>query len=360
MILRRPYAFLIKHFKFIHIVLFALLLYVITRANNMLTFFKNYISANSNIEVISSNYFSYNIIISILFIIIFSLIVYLLMRYKKKPRTLYILIIIVSLLSLVSFIYLYRQIRVLEVSSISAREIRLLRDISRFNFWGLLVITIPVAIRALGFDIKKFNFSKDIADLKLEKEDNEEVEVNVELNSESIKRGGRKLKRELKYYYVENKFFINIILGVVLLILVLIYPFNRYVINRNLNENEILKTDYFNIKIKNSYISERKSVSKNNSYLILKVDLKANINNYILSLDNLVLEGKNNTYIPSLKYYNYFRDLGIGYYQEKIDTTNYKEYLLIYNINNEDKDNKLTLKYLENNRRINLKPVVIE
>ena len=94
------------------------------------------------------------------------------MRYKKKPRTLYILIIIVSLLSLVSFIYLYRQIRVLEVSSISAREIRLLRDISRFNFWGLLVITIPVAVRALGFDIKKFNFSKDIADLKLEKEDN--------------------------------------------------------------------------------------------------------------------------------------------------------------------------------------------
>ncbi len=317
MILRRPYAFLIKHFKFIHIVLFALLLYVITRANNMLTFFKNYISANSNIEVISSNYFSYNIIISILFIIIFSLIVYLLMRYKKKPRTLYILIIIVSLLSLVSFIYLYRQIRVLEVSSISAREIRLLRDISRFNFWGLLVITIPVAIRALGFDIKKFNFSKDIADLKLEKEDNEEVEVNVELNSESIKRGGRKLKRELKYYYVENKLFIN-----------------------NTIPHIILINNLFS--------------------LILKVDLKANINNYILSLDNLVLEGKNNTYIPSLKYYNYFRDLGVGYYQEKIDTTNYKEYLLIYNINNEDKDNKLTLKYLENNRRINLKPVVIE
>ena len=47
-----------------------------------------------------------------------------------------------------------------------------------------------------------------IDSIKLEKEDNEEVEVNVELNSESIKRGGRKLKRELKYYYVENKLFI--------------------------------------------------------------------------------------------------------------------------------------------------------
>lgn len=51
----------------------------------------------------------------------------------------------------------------------SAREIRLLRDISRFNFWGLFIICLPTLVRGLGFDIKKFNFRKDLHELKLEK-----------------------------------------------------------------------------------------------------------------------------------------------------------------------------------------------
>ena len=266
MILRRPYAFLIKHFRFIHLILFGLLTYITIKANNILPFFKEYINVNGNIEVISANYFSYLILISILLIIIFALIIYFLMRYKAKPKLLYIIIMISSIISLGLYIFLYINIRELEISSMSGREIRLLRDISRFNYWLLFITCIPIFFRGLGFDIKKFNFSKDIADLKLEEEDSGEVEVNVELNSDSIKRTGRKIGRELKYYYVENKFFINIILGVVIIVLILLFPFNKYVINRNLNEGETLNSSYFDVVIKDSYISDRKRTSKNNSY----------------------------------------------------------------------------------------------
>lgn len=354
MILRRPYAFLIKHFRLIHLILFGFLSYITVRANNILSFYKEYISLSGNIEVISSNFINYFIFVSVFLIIVFSFIIYFLMRYKKKPRILYIIVIISTIISLILFIYLYLNIKALETTTMSGREIRLLRDISRFNFYLLFVTCIPILIRGLGFDIKKFNFTSDIADLKLEKEDSEEVEVNVELNSDALKRSGRKLSRELKYYYIENKFFINIILGVIIIILIFIFPFNKYVVNRNLNEGEVLKTNYFNMEIKNSYISERKRVSKNNSYIILKINIKGKLNKYSLDLDEFVLESKNNKYIPSLKYYYYFNDIGVGYREEKLDTEKYKEYILIYNIDNTDKNSNFYLNYLGDDRKIKL------
>ena len=356
MILRRPYAFLIKHFRLLHLILFIFMAYITVKAGNILEFFKEYINFNGNIEIISSNYISYFIFISVIVIIAFSLIVFVLMRYKKKPRFLYILIIITSIISLVLFIYLYTNIKALEISSMSGREIRLLRDISRFNYYLLLIMCIPVLIRGLGFDIKKFGFTKDIADLKLEEKDSEEVEVNFDLNSDNIKRTGRKLSRELKYYYIENKFFINIILAVIIIILILIFPFNKFVVNRNLSEGETLSTNYFNIKVNNSYISERKRVSKDNSYLIINFSILGKVSKYSLDLDEIVLEGKENKYVPSFKYYYYFEDIGTGYQQENLDTKKYKDYILIFNIKNEDKDNDFYLTYLNKEQKIKLNP----
>lgn len=360
MILRRPYAFLIKYFRVIHIILFMFFVYITYKANNILTFFKDYISYNGNIEVISSEYISYFIFVSVLLIITISVVIYFLMRYKKKPRLFYVILVIVGLISSILFIYLYNNIRMLETSVQSARTIRLFRDISRLNFWILFISCIPVLIRGLGFDIKKFNFSKDFHDLELDKEDNEEVEVNIDLSSDSVKRTGRKLLRELKYYYVENKFIINIILAVISVVLILLFPFNRYVVKRNLNEGEILGTSNFNINVSDSYISDRNRISKDNSYVILKVEVKGKISKYRLDLDELVLESKNNKYIPSLKYYYYFSDLGIGYKNNILDTDEYKEYLLIYNIKSEDKESKFQLKYLNSDRKIKLNPEVLK
>ena len=121
----------------------------------------------------------------------------------------------------------------------TGREVRLLRDFSRFNFWILIITCIPVLIRGLGFDIKKFNFNRDLQDLRLEEKDSEEVEVSIDLSSDRIKRTGRRTVRELKYYYLENKLVINIILVVTVVIFIMIFPFNRYVVNRDLNEGDV-------------------------------------------------------------------------------------------------------------------------
>lgn len=361
MILRRPYGFLIKHFRLIHLILFFMLAYVTSRANNILNFFKDYINVNGNMEVIADNYLNISIFIFMLLIIIFLVGIYYLMRYKMKPRTLYAFSIVIVVVSSILFIYLHSNIKELETTVMSAREIRFLRDISRINFWMLFVICIPILVRGLGFDIKKFNFTSDLKDLNLTKEDSEEVEVNVDISGNTIQRMGNKTKRELKYYYLENKFFINIILGVIFVILFIIVS-NRIISNRVLSEGNLLSTNYFNMKVEHSYISEKKkNISEDYSYLILKVSIKGKVNKYSLNLDQFVLYGKNNEYIPTLKYYNYFSDIGSGYLRGTyLNTDSYEDYILIYNIKKEDKKSELILKYLGNNKRIKIKPKIID
>lgn len=356
MILRRPYAFLIKHFKIIHLTIFILLAYLTIKASRIVNFFKDYISYNGNLEIISSNYISTFIFVAAILIVALSLTIYFLMRYKQKPRALYITIIIITLLSSILSFYLYTQIRTLEVTSMTAREIRFLRDISRFNYWGLFLITIPALIRGLGFDIKKFNFTKDIADLKLEKEDSEEVEVATPINSDTIMTIGRKSKRELKYYYLENKFFINIILTVIIFILIIVFPVNKYVINRDLREGEILGTNTFNIKVIDSYFSDYKRINLDSSYLIIKFSAIGKASKTSLNLDYITVKSKNKEYVPSLKYYYYFEDIGTGYRKEYLSTETYTDYILIYNIDASDKKSSLTLNYLGNERKIKLSP----
>lgn len=360
MILRRPYAFLIKHFRLIHLILFTLFVYITYKANNMLSFFKEYITNNGNIVINSSEYISYYIFVAVFLIIIISIVIFLLMRYKKKPKLFYIIIPIIGIITCIIYLYLYNNIKLLEVSVVSGRQIRLLRDISNINFLVLLVTCIPVLIRGLGFDIKKFNFSSDLQELKLDEKDSEEVEVNVDLSSDGVKRVSRRFLRELKYYYLDNKFIINIILGVIAIILIFMFPFNTYVVNRNLNEGEVLGTNYFNIKINDSFISDKNRTSKDNSYVILKISVIAKAGKYKLDLDEFVLSSKKNNYIPSLKYYNYFSSLGKGYKNNILNTDEYTEYILVYNIKSDDKDKKLMFKYLGNDRKIEIKPDILD
>lgn len=360
MILRRPYALLIKHFRLIHLIMFGLIIYNIMYARNILNFFKDYIAYNGNIEVLSSKYINYYIFICFFFLIIFSIIIYFLMKYKNKPKLFYVGVIITSLISSVLFIYLYNNIKSLETITLTGREIRLLRDLSQINFWFLIIDAIPIIIRGLGFDIKKFNFTSDLKELNLSSEDSEEVELSPIISSNNVKRSGRKVLRELGYYYKDNKLIINILIIFIVILLILIYPFNRYVINSDLSEGSILSTNSFNIKVNSSYISERNRISKNNSFVILKVSIIGKISKYSLDLDDITLRGKNNNYKPSLKFYNYFKDIGTGYRDYTLSTSEYEDYILIFNIDNSDKDSTLKLKYIQNEQLIKLNPKILD
>lgn len=354
MVLRKPYAFLIKHFKLIHIIMFIISAYITFRASNIVSFFRDYISSG-RVEIVP-NYYSFGLVyLLIILLIIINIFILYLMKYKNKPIKLYIFDIVCVSISFLLFIYLGSNVKNLITSSEAARVIRFLRDISVVNFGLLIMLSVPYLIRGLGFDIKKFDFNKDLIEFNVKEEDNEEVEVNVDFKTDTAKRVGRKTIRELGYYYKENKFFINIILGVVGVIIILSFPFNTFILRNKLYEGQVLSTKNYNLVVDSSYISTRNRIDDSKTYVILKVKVLGKKNKYKLNLDSLPLKGRHDSYAPSLKYYNYFTDIGYGYRNTYLTTDKYSEYILIYSVNNND-IKRLYLNYLDENKKIKIRP----
>ena len=117
-----------------------------------------------------------------------------------------------------------------------------------------------------------------------------------------------------------------------------------------------MQTQKFNIRVEDSYISERKRTSKNNSYVIVKISAIGKEKKFNLDLDEFVLKGKKNNYVPSMKYYYYFTDIGRGYRNNILSTDGYTQYILVYNIKNDDIKKRFVINYIWNNRKIKITP----
>src|SRR5699024_6072778 len=97
---------------------------------------------------------------------------------------------------------------------VSARIARAMSDVINIAFIAQIIASLMTFVRATGFDIKKFNFVKDLQELDIAVEDNEEFEVDVEVDTDRLKRDLKRRWRHMKYVYVENKLLINIIAAV--------------------------------------------------------------------------------------------------------------------------------------------------
>ena len=87
MILRKPYKFLIKYFKLIQLLMFLPVVYLLIKCNDIFKFFSNYVSNNysySTISNLAGSYVNFFMYLAILLIVFVALVVYYLMRQKKK------------------------------------------------------------------------------------------------------------------------------------------------------------------------------------------------------------------------------------------------------------------------------------
>lgn len=353
MILRKPYAFLIKHFKLIHLIISALIIFLITKTNNILNFFKDY-SNNNILEVIPSQYINFLIYGSLVLIIGLVLTMLILMRKKDKPLLIYILTIVGYTILFVGFIYLEGVINSLQYNILDRKTINLARDITRFMLIGQAIFIIPYIIRTLGFDIKKFDFKKDLQELEIEVTDNEEFELVSPIDTKKIEKAGRKKLRELKYYYIENKLFITIILTIVAVFLG--YKLTTTIasnINLKYNEKETIKLDnFYTLTLDDSYILTKdkngKTISsnKNKAFLVVKFSINSSYNNaFSLETNKFILKIKKDEYVPDKTYYNYFTNYGIGYKNQKIYLNDSKSFILVYVIPKDTKEKNIKLEY---------------
>lgn len=368
MVLRKPYAFLIKYFMIIHIVLSVLMIYVCSQFRIIISFIKDYINNTASVSTAGS-IIGIFMFLAIIFIMGISFTIFWLMKYKNKPKLLYLFNIILYGIIFVLTIVLSSTFINLNNVILDSKTIRLYRDIVNIVLIFQYVFIIAMIVRTLGFDIKKFNFSADISELAIDSADNEEVEVNIGINTTKLVRGFRRYIRELKYYYEENKLVIIILLiGVITICFISMMP--RIIGKERMHgQNEVVSNLKFTMNVSNSYITKLKYDGSdvsigNNSYIITKLYFSSLYNSkYSVDTSRFVLHVGKNEYYPSLKQYNYFTDIGYGYNKQELVYNTSKPYILVFVVSDDDIKKTKTLIYTDVNldeRKIRIKPVNID
>ncbi|MGN1268056.1 MAG: hypothetical protein ACI4U0_00915 [Candidatus Aphodocola sp.] len=360
MVFKKPYGFLIKHFKLIHLILTGLYIYLAFKVSSILQYYNAFIDGTVS-KLDARSYITSYYVIAILLAIIICLIVYALMKYKKKPRILYLILIAFTLAIAFLIQYSYQGLDTIYISVLDAKSMRLYRDLLQILVLLQYVSIAMVLVRGLGFDIKKFNFVQDLEDLGIDVSDEEEVELTLG-GTAGVNRKIHRKVRELKYYYLENKTFIGIIIAMIIVVIVGGVVVNVEVINKEYQQNEVFSSDEFQFRVLDSYVTNKgfdnqEIMMNGTSFVIVKMEVLALHEKRELNTSNLILKVNHHNYTSSKKYSSYFIDLGYSYKNEKIGGAT--TYLFIYNVSDEDLDSKMKLVYAED-KTVSLNPVSLD
>lgn len=336
MILKKPYAFFIKMFKPIHLVLSILVLYLISLSNDVLKFLNDYMySAESvaNEQVIESLINNAFYIIPIVMIILFLLLLSIMYK-KNKPIIFYFVGIFSFIIVLVINIYSVNFLNMLVENIVSVKAIKLIHDLVLINVILESICLVFLFVRGVGIDFKKFDFNSDISQFEISKSDKEEFEVNVNIDFNERKRKRKESFRNFKYLYIENKLIINIFIIVSLLLLSfeIIYFVGQY--NKVNKENIYYSTDSFVFKVNSTTILNtdfQGNKITENYLLIVDVNIKPKYSDQVLYLNDFSLRIENFLFKPVEKYFDELIDLG-NLYQEQILSTEYSDYLFVFEI----------------------------
>lgn len=357
MIVRKPYAFLIKYFKLIHIAMFAILSLFVFQLRNIYVFFKNYVKSGhfTYFENMADRYIKVWMIILVIVIIVAAIFIYLLMRKKEKPVLFYKVLFIYSFVLFIVLLVYRSFFCSLEYLTPNNLSLVIYRDITGFLYYINYFYVAFTFARGFGFDIKKFSFDKDRKELKLETEDNEEYEVSLNIDKEDIIKSLRKEKREFGYYLKENKVTLILILGIVLLSVGVYFFIDKFVVNKTYHENDTIESNQFLYKVSNSYLTDKNKygeiISKNDQYLVVNFEVYNRSSNTLTIPEHTFRLHIGDKYLfPDETRVELFNDLGIPYKDHKIKPRETKKYLLIFKISKELNYEKISLEILENNR----------
>ena len=374
MILKKPYAFLIKSFRLIHLILAVMIGFLLYKTYNIYTFFNRFVNnIYSALDALPSEYISVFMFLITVIIVSFSLAMYLLMKQKKKPKFFYVFTCSYYLIYFFVIIYYFSVFKSMDTKTLSIFNAMVLRDISLILLLPQIPLFVVSLIRGVGFDIRKFNFSKDLRELDLSEKDSEEFEFVMGIDSYVYLRYFRKRIRELRYYVLENKFIFSILFGLLGGIFLIIIIANYTIFNRSYKVNQSFIANNMRIQVNNSYLTNLdfggNVIEKDKNFLVVNLTFTNNSGtSTVLDLTNYVLQTKSGKIYPTLDYNKYFVDLGAGYSKERIVAGTTSNYILVYELKNkEDLKDKYKLDVINsveyragslntNKKRIGLKP----
>lgn len=359
MILRKPYAFFIKMFKPIHLILAILVTYLIYLNNKVLNFLSTYIYSSSDVtagENIRASLINNLLFIIPMIVILFSIIILIVMFRKKKAVTFYVVSTIAFTVIIIINSYASNFLGTIEHEIVSITSVKLIHDLILINIGIESIFFILFAIRGLGLNFKKFDFSSDLSKMDINESDQEEFELDFNIDLTESKRKRKRKLRYLKYAYIEHKFLINCILIVVVCVLALIIYGTTTIYNKKNSEGIIYSAGSFNFGVNQTYIlnTDYRGNKLTDNYLIV---VSVNLQSYSanpLFLNDFSLKIGEAKFKSMTKYSSSLMDLGIVYNENNL-SSDISTYLFIYEIPEKYTTSEMLFSYNNQGESIDIK-----
>ena len=353
MILKKPYAFLIKHFKLLHLILTAITAYLLKSSITVLQFFSSYMATTEVLyfEDYSTQLFNKMMfVLPIIIIVVIGIILLVLVR-KKKPTIFYFISAGMAVATYIMFNISMQTIVKMETEIVDAQTTGLIRDFLMFTIIVQVYSLFINFIRGIGFDVKKFDFGKDLQELESTEEDDEEVEISINVDTNKINRKYRRSKRFIRYNYIEHQLFYNIFFVCFGVVFVSVFTYFAFREEETFGMYDTFITDNYIVTLKNAYVTSNnyrgKQISKDKRFVLVEADIATVSEDKVLDPRNvqLIIDGHNLYHIQ--KYKDDFFDLGFIYMGETLNL-NTQTFIFLYEIEDYRDNMEFTFRFAEN------------
>lgn len=353
MILRKPYAFFIKYFKLFHAIIAVLVAFLLYRSFTLYNFFRIYVTDYSSAlnDLSPSTLMNMYSLLMVFGIIILVIILLSVMIYKKKPKALYIFSLIVYIGVIVLYGITYPILRDISATILDIRLSSALRDFFMIAMALQFVTLILYIVRATGFDIKQFDFGSDLQKLDIDEKDSEEIEVALEFDKNKVNRQIRYKIRQFRYVYIENKFLINTLGAILIVIVAFTIYLNIGVYTASYDQGTSFSASRVVMNVRDTYLVQTSSLGSkltDDMIVVVKVDMKKNGGtNTTLNTGLTTLRVGDKSYGQDVNYAKELYDLGTAYTGQLL-SDEFKSYILAFIIPAEDINQELVLKINDN------------
>jgi hypothetical protein len=313
------------------------MIYLALCFGDIATFFKEYV-ANGYLTKetsITSNYITSLTTISIVVMMIVNIFVYIIIATKKKTSVYNLVCSVYYTILFASLMLFTASMNSIETYSMDATFANFVRDTASICTIPSYILIIWGTTNAIGFNFKTFRLDNH-SDLKVSEEEEDDIELKLGSDENSLKRNAIHFIREMKYYILENKFVFSCI--VVLLCLIVGYTsYNYYkTYHQSFTINQAFNLENFSLSIKESYITNRDYrgvlLSNDKYYLAIKIGIHNQGEKTAIDKSNFRIYIGDEIIYPSYDKSSRFIDIGKIYHGEQIYSDESNDYVFVYQL----------------------------
>ena len=337
MIVKNPYKILVKNYRVINLLLLIPVIYLLFTFTDLAEFFRTYVDSRyytPETDLVSL-YVPALTMVAAVGTAVAHFIVWLLLTLKKKKNYYHIISAGYLLVLFLALVFFYTSLLNIEMGNVENTFANFLRDISDLVIYPIYILIVMGGINVVGLNIKTLRFDKH-EELKISEEDEEDIEIKVGSDTDATKKRFVHVARELKYYVIENK----IILAIIIIGIIGMFGYkafvNYQVYNKAYNVNQSFVLSNFALSVKESYITpydySGRVITPNKYYLAIRIGIENKGAETSIAKDVFRLNIGDEDLYPSYDKGSRFVDIGIPYTGDVILENEAHDYVFIYEL----------------------------